>query len=337
MNADREIRHRTLASVAMAILLIVVMAAIRPGLDYRHVVTGVDENEFWLRKFESGPHYDFVMIGDSRVYMGLVPETLEQTLTGRKVLNFGFPGSGLGGEYLAHLPSLLEPSGCRTLVFSVTPSSLTRVAAQKNGYVSVAEKDGEEGVLMTDRLARWLDQLESHDRFAVISMIDLFGRLGPQSFTENMNFVRTHYHESGWVENEVSRLEPDASSQSYRTTFSNNTVKSSTVDYFVRQVALYASEGITVVGIRMPISPQLQEIERQYSGMDWSGFVSAFEAAGGLWLGSFVEAGFETFDGSHLTNAEARRFSELIAARLDGVTDCGQGAGRPFAAPARED
>ena len=190
---------------------------------------------------------------------------------------------------------------------------------------------------MTDRLARWLDQLESHDRFAVISMIDLFGRLGPQSFTENMNFVRTHYHESGWVENEVSRLEPDASSQSYRTTFSNNTVKSSTVDYFVRQVALYASEGITVVGIRMPISPQLQEIERQYSGMDWSGFVSAFEAAGGLWLGSFVEAGFETFDGSHLTNAEARRFSELIAARLDGVTDCGQGAGRPFAAPARED
>jgi hypothetical protein len=70
MNADREIRHRTLASVAMAILLIVVMAAIRPGLDYRHVVSGVDENEFWLRKFESGPHYDFVMIGDSRVYMG---------------------------------------------------------------------------------------------------------------------------------------------------------------------------------------------------------------------------------------------------------------------------
>jgi hypothetical protein len=110
-----------------------------------------------------------------------------------------------------------------------------------------------------------------------------------------------------------------------------------TVDYFVRQVALHASEGITVVGFRMPISPQLREIERQHSGMDWSGFVSAFEAAGGVWLGSFVDSGFETFDGSHLTNVDARRFSRLIADKLDSVTNCGQDVARPFAAPALKD
>lgn len=293
-------------SAVTALIMLAAMFALRPHLDYRYRDTGLQESHFWQQKYEAKGDYDYVIAGDSRVYHGVVPEEIESILGGARVLNFGFSATGFGKDYLERLPQLLNPEGEQRIVFSMTPWSLTQEAMKDNGYLHNGRKRN-----IVERLE---DAWGAH--FPPIQFPDLFAILGPESVGRRLNRVHSHYHTTGWVEIRVSRMESWGSTAGYTAIFKNNQVEEATVAIFLDYIAQFSARGIQVFGMRMPIDRQLREVEGRASGLDWVHFLKRFNDSGGIWLGQFDDEEYQTYDGSHLTGDEARRFSRTLAQEL---------------------
>jgi hypothetical protein len=52
-------------------------------------------NRYWVVKTHIQKNYDIILLGDSRVYRGISPSTMEQSMQGVRILNFGYSGGGL--------------------------------------------------------------------------------------------------------------------------------------------------------------------------------------------------------------------------------------------------
>jgi hypothetical protein len=256
--------------------------------------------EFWVAKFNAPSGFDVAVGGDSRVIRGVAPQEMAEVLGSHRVINFGFQGTGLSRDYLARLRQVLRREGERCIVLSVTPYSLTAQAQAKNGFQSIAAKQG-----LIARISGRADRL-----FAPVSLPDLIGHaLNPAM----INTVSSHYYENGWIETDVERAIADGSSKTYGMLFKNNEVTAGAVEVVVEFVAAAAADSVRVMGVRMPVSRELREVEDRDSQMDWPAFVRAFEAAGGHWLVLEGDEPYATYDGSHLTAPEARRFSRNLA------------------------
>ena len=83
----------------------------------------------------------------------------------------------------------------------------------------------------------------------------------------------------------------------------------------LRAVADWRRAGIEVYGFRPPSSPEMVLWEDRYYQYDESAFQAKFEAAGGTWL-HFDQAGYGSYDGSHLHHTEAVRLSQELAGRI---------------------
>ena len=128
-----------------------------------------------------------------------------------------------------------------------------------------------------------------------------------------INRVRSHYYENGWIETDVERGSDDGSTKTYEMLFKNNKVTPRPVEAVVEFVAAATADSLRGLGVRMPVSHGLRDVEDRDSQMDWSAFIRVFEAAGGYWLVLEGDEPYHTFHGSHLIGPEARRFSRNLA------------------------
>ena len=81
-----------------------------------------------------------------------------------------------------------------------------------------------------------------------------------------------------------------------------------------------SQENIKVIGFRPPSTIQMRSLEDSLSGYNETSIKSLFEAHGGHWL-IIEDADYETYDGSHLRPAEARRLSKKIGFTLKAITE----------------
>ena len=220
--------------------------------------------------------------------------------------NLGFSGLGYDERYCDYAQARLRPDGRRVLLLSITPSSLTPRSVRENGFLDVAGRRSPWGAA-----ARRLTS-PFRRRFEPLTYPEILEMLG----LRRQAFVYFEdYRDTGWVASDQEPRDPTRAGPSYREFFHGNRVDPRFSRALIERVRRWNSAGTHVFAWRMPIGPALHQIEGGESGMDWGAFGSAFEAAGGKWLGDFSQdPRFPTYDGSHLTADAARNFSAVVAA-----------------------
>src|SRR5512146_2424266 len=139
------LKDRSLFSLVLFFPLLVLAIALKPRPVPAIVLpTSADQarqggaagERFWVLKTHGKAKYDLILMGDSRVYRGLSPASMESVLTGYRIFNFGYSGGGLDRLMYAAAEKRLDPKSDRpSIVFGVTPLALTPYAARNEHYL----------------------------------------------------------------------------------------------------------------------------------------------------------------------------------------------------------
>lgn len=286
------------------LIAIVVVGFFRPPGEL--VGSGMNRAEFWMRKaqFETGS--DLVVAGDSRTLIGISPAAMQTILNGWRIYNFGFDHNAYNQEYLDAIENRLDPSSDkRSIVLGITPQTLTPEAAQWNGFVSLRSRTKAE-IFAGMHLAKYLDHFKTFDSH------DLLRYLRGRTPTKYIK----HFGSDGWV---ASHKEPEDTMyqvQRYTGRFENNRVSPELVSQLLDYVSDWSSEGIAVYGMRIPTSQPMARLELEQSGFEHDKFVLNFEEAGGIWI-ELPDDSYHTYDGSHLDEESAKRYSAALAKEIE--------------------
>jgi hypothetical protein len=271
-----------------------------------------DYNRYWTRKVKLIDRKNGIVIGDSRTYRGVDPETLIE-VTGIDFLNFGFSSGGLNPEvYVEAGKRLTVRETNRYILIGVTPWSLTSQSAKNQQLRS--EKARTPG--------------ESIDRVYTGWYLRFFRPVSPSLIKDHLTGKKNHlpeyyhqvYHDNGWVESDLTPADQGKHLASSRASFQQNRVDENLVRELGEQVKRWRDDGIRVLAFRPPTSIELRDIEDSLSGFDESLIRDLIHASGGQYIDlNFAE--FFSYDGSHLSSASARKLSRYLGQKLISSPD----------------
>ena len=295
------VKDRTVWTLALAGVLIVVMGSLRPDKP-----RGLYPKRYWARKISWRHCADAVATGDSRVLGGLSPAQMGRTLTDWRILNYGFASNLYIPEYLEAVEQVLDPeSSVKVILLGITPHSLTEDPDVTNQF---------------SRL-KGLSRMQLHVDMCLAPVLNF---LDYMSFRDALHGLFPSLHEGrtekelfadGWL---AYRRDPPGEKRElkkYYRMYQKNRVSARMVEDVNRYVARWTQAGIRVYGFLMPSCREMVELEETYSGFDQAEFVAGFEGAGGVWV-DVDPAAYDSFDGSHLQKDAAVAFSRDLAQRL---------------------
>lgn len=295
---------RTVQALLIALVLVFGMGMLRPEKQQ-----GIAMSHFWSLKIQAQNCADMVLAGDSRTFCSLSPAAMNQVCPDYRIFNYAFGGNAYASLYCRRLESVLdENSTCPTIVLGITPNSLRTEATQRNGFLEYLGHSSQE---------KWIRYHfgHVHDFFEPMSFRDAWEGLFPQSRTFH---EYREYHADGWV---GANIEPPSVKRQlwrYRRRFEKSRVSCDLADALLSQVGQWVEKEIRVYAFRPPASGEMFELEDAISGFDEADFVKRFEAAGGQWL-SAPRTDYASYDGSHLRQDEAVRFSREFASMLQSL------------------
>jgi hypothetical protein len=291
----------TLIGIALAIFGV---AAQRPTTE---VNLGMAPEAYWAMKNGWRGCADLVIAGDSRSYKSLSPAILRERLGPLRALNYGFAGNGYTAEYLRAVGELLAPNAPRkVIVLAINPGSLTRSACANNGFLD-ARKPQPTRNSAVDQLAARLH------RFAAVRLKGV-----PSLFVKDSRLSRTfynHFHADGWVGADSRPEMPEEALPIIRESLHDNPATPEAIGRVLEATRSWSANGIRVIGFRPPTNLETERVEDQLAKFDEDEFRLAFERAGGRWV-TVAREGYLTYDGSHLREEAALRFSRDFAPLL---------------------
>jgi len=311
--------------IGQLLLTVVLLGAgmmIRPRLDPNIRTTGRQPSTFWKDKALTNRPHAVVLAGDSRGYRGLVPEAIAPALDLKTsdVLNFCFSGCAFDERYLNRLDELIDRDARPPiLVLNITPGAFTPKSLRRNAFIDLEEQYRD---VRASTVARWRHAIEaslddiaqSPGLRAVDARVYRRWRVGDRPWRGLETLVQ-HFTSTGWVASRGAPITPDFYVAFFSTKFVRNRVSAAGVATFMDRINSWSNEGIVIVGVRMPLSDELRAVEDRESGMDWVEVTRRFESAGGIWF-EVDHASYQTYDGSHLLDTEAKRFSVDLGERL---------------------
>ncbi|RMG70541.1 MAG: hypothetical protein D6722_08565 [Bacteroidetes bacterium] len=251
--------------------------------------------------------YDLLVLGDSRVYRGVSPADMSQALPGWRSFNLGYSSAGFGPLMYEEAARRLDPEGARVLVLGITPWSLTESAAQ-NAHLQ-------------QELARPLS--ERWQRRYVNYYLQDLAPTRPEALWQALRgttpapaeyYYQTFDEAGGWMPSRLEPPQPRKALGPYRAEFRQEQVSPARVEALLDQVQTWVAEGVSVYAFRPPTSPDMTALEDELSGLDMSALGRDIEAAGGIWLD--IPGEYPSYDGSHLPDSAARRFSRALGAAI---------------------
>lgn len=254
---------------------------------------------------------DTVLLGDSRVEIGMSPEDIEATLPGSSVRNFGFGGVGMTKEYMAAGGKVLDAKApIRRVVIGITPRMFLGSSEAYNNFIEAQRAFGDSGK-SSSRVGLWMETgpFRLMRPEALLEALAHDGEDAPKKTAATW----TNY-DNGWSSVATDNPKPEAKLESYEELFAAEQVADVLVEGFLKQVAVWRAEGIRVYATRVPVTSELYELENRASGLMPERFVERFESAGGVWF-EFPMT-YPTFDGTHLLESGARTFSRDLGARI---------------------
>ncbi|OPY10232.1 MAG: hypothetical protein A4E68_00006 [Syntrophaceae bacterium PtaB.Bin095] len=289
-------RNRVFLALVIAATLIGLIGLLRP--DAMRTVSR--EKWFWTWKTHSKNTYDIVVLGDSRVYRGVSPETMKDVLPGYRIFNLGYSSGSLSPLMLAESIKRLNKEGKRIVILGITPHAMTPKAALDEQFRQEKNRTASE-ILENIYLAPFLGYFDPTTPIKFLE--DIRGK--------NKDY-REEIYESGWIATSMNPLSPPEAIGRYEQIFADNRVSPVLVDNIMRQTETWSRERIRVFAFRPPTSPEMVDLESRLSGFDEEEFRQHFIRAGGIWI-DVNQPGYRSYDHSHLDRDSAEALSRLIA------------------------
>jgi hypothetical protein len=299
-------RERVFLTLVITVALVCTVGFFRPD----SVTNATQERWFWTWKTHSERKCDVVIVGDSRIYRGLSPDSMREVLPGYRIINFGYSSGSLSPLMLAEAEKRLDVRGRRTIILGITPNAMTPKASKDEHYLQEKNRAMSEIVenLYIIPLMHFLEPT---------TPIRLF-RETEREKTEN----REEFYENGWVATRKEPLDPAEAIASYANAFTDNRVSTHLIENVIVQTGKWVREGIRVYAFRPPTTPEMRELESLLSGFDEKDFLDRLGKAGGIWIPVSLQE-YRSYDGSHLDKENAKRLSvriaEIIKRREEGL------------------
>lgn len=261
---------------------------------------------FWAQKTFAPAAYDIVIMGDSRVYRGLSPESMKTQLPGLKILNFAYSNGGLNPELFEMAEKKIsQKSRVKLIILGVSPNCITGYT-QKNEQFRQEKNRSREDIL---------------ERLYLNGMLYYFSATTPEAIRDQLkkkstdSYYLNEYHANGYVASEKFPTDTLEAIPSYISDFTNYKVEERYVGKLIEQVNEWTIRGIQVVGFRPPVSAPLRALEDTMGLFNEAALSARFTEAGGHWI-NFNPNRYQTYDGSHLNKASAVKLSEDLAKEI---------------------
>lgn len=292
--------------MAMAAVLVIALSFVFPKNQEKYL-----GELFWSRKTFAPAKYDVVLMGDSRVYRALSPETMESHLPGLRVLNFAFSNGGLNPVmFEAAEKKLAQNDHPKIIVLGVTANSITGYSAENQQYIQELTQPREEVL----------------ERIYLNPVRYWFSSTSPEKLKQyflgkaDSAYYRNTYFMDGYVESEKYPVDTTAAISSYIDDFKNYKVDSVHLQVLFDQVEKWTNDGFTVIGFVPPVSMPMRELEYSLGLFDEAKIKAGFEKVTGHWF-DINPAKYKTYDGSHVSVESAQKLSEELAEYIKKLVD----------------
>lgn len=293
--------NRFQQTLGWALLMILLVGYLWPRFE-----SGIPAEQFWIQKAQWKQNADIVLAGDSRIYRGLSPERMQQILPKCCIKNFGFSVARFTPDYLKAIEAVLIPtSQTPVIVLGISPLSLTFGRNMINGFRDAKEKSRWEQFLWNyfGILLNWIKPITKEELAPYLS-----------SYTIEKYYRR--YEPNGWVASSLTPENPTLKLDHYRTLFRDNPVSPKLTNHLLQTVSRWKKQGIKIYAFRPPTTLLMVQLENEISGFQEKTFIRQFSEAGGTWI-SIEPEGWNSYDGSHLSEQAALRLSEQIAHEIE--------------------
>ncbi|MFA9391273.1 MAG: hypothetical protein ACERKD_15800 [Prolixibacteraceae bacterium] len=285
-------------TVLMAAILITALSFVMPKNKEKYL-----GDMFWSRKTFAAPKFNVVVMGDSRVYRGVSPEIMDQHLNGLKVLNFGYSNGGLNSTmFKAALSKFNAKSKTKVLVLGVSANAITDYTKNNDQYLQELTRPREEVL----------------ERIYLNPLLYWFSATTPEKLKESFQpidhsyYYLSNYHMNGYVESDKFPADTTEAIASYEDDFNKYQVNENTLATLFEQVHSLVQQGITVIAYRPPVSQPMRELEDSMGNYNEALLQQRLENAGAHWI-SVNPNQYKTYDGSHMDQPSAERFSRDLA------------------------
>ena len=293
-------KERLLYLVPITLLLLVCIGWLRP---YSTIDSTTQKKRFWLEKTHTAEKFNMVIGGDSRIYRGIAPEIIEEILPNFSVFNFGYSSGSLSERMLQEMEEKIDLSNInQVIVLGITPHSLTQNAAHDRHFLE--QKAQANSALFSYRyfyrLNLWTEPMK-------VSWL-LQKALGKDKTT----LYYQDYRKNGWIASTKIPANATHALLDYEKIFSNNPPDSIMIQTVLDYTKKWTAQGIKIFAFRPPTTAAMYALENKLSGFEEHTFINQFAQVGGKWI-PVQQDGFESYDGSHLTEYSAVELSKIVA------------------------
>lgn len=264
------------------------------------------------QRLEWNNKFDILFVGDSRTHDAVAPSAMSGSLSGLKIGNFGWGGLGWTPNVFDTAQQALAKDGRRVMVIGLSPFGFSRRSLAQNAFLDAHNSS-------------------AVDRWALRTMPTLANYVAPwgtgwwfRKFNPELGMNAFTLHDDGWYEAKSPKLEGDRILKGYIDRLRLAPFDPGILKETAEQVAILKTHGIHVLAFTPPASARMREMESSLGKYDEMAVRRALEGAGVSFLE--VPGKFETYDGSHLASAEAKRYSAALAAELAAKLNAQRGA-----------
>jgi hypothetical protein len=312
MISERQINRRAAWSTAIALVLTGVFALTVAVLRRDEITFAAVNKQAKYKTVQWRGVCDTVLLGDSRVEIGLSPDDMEAQLPGATVRNFGFGGVAMTADYITSATKTLrDEAPVRRVVVGVTPRMFLASSEAYNNFIEANRAYGEDRKTGS-RLSLWTETGPFRPANPE-GILDALEREDEDDEPKKKTAVWTNYP-NGWSSVSTDTPKPQTKLESYEELFAAEQVEAVLVEQFLAQVVAWREQGIRVYATRVAVTPELYALENRASGLSPASFIERFEQAGGVWFDFPMT--YPTFDGTHLLESGARAFSGDLARRI---------------------
>jgi hypothetical protein len=301
--------ERIFYSLILFLICSIILNNLKTRISYPYLNNDQEANRFWVVKTLIQKNYDIILMGDSRVYRGISPSTIEQSVPGVRILNFAYSSGGLNRYMYEEAYNKLDPNSSRkAIIIGLSAYALSEFESTNAAYIT--EKTRSIDYIVSNYL------LPGAEYF--ISPINniLSDYLTSRMTAGNIRRYYQEFYDDGWVASRATPDDPTLLLGSYRRTFKTRKVSTELIKQLADHTASWKKNNITVFAFRMPTARKMAVLENQSGGFNEELISKEFEKSGGIWL-DFSKGAYHSYDGSHLDKDSAVKFSQDLAGKID--------------------
>ena len=302
---------RVTLTFAVAGLVTLLLAVLNVAI-YLNFARGKDgteaEKKFWYGKVRPKQKYDIVFTGDSRTLCGIDPQIFDENLN-CKAYNGAFTGGGINKVILDHIDkNLLNKNGSKkAVVLGITPMSMAENSRANGHFESLLKTVKEKECFMTEVLEIIFSEIRTKELKVLFKKRKL----------------DKIYHSNGYLE-KISEVKPKARRSNlygYKVYFKDYKFSQNSEREILSYTERWKKDNVIVFAFRLPTMPEMDALEDSCCKKNIDSFKDKLTAAGGVWLDVRERSKYNSYDGSHLEQADAAELSKDLAGQIKKYFD----------------